>query len=135
MHLGYWESKHLAQLRTSLNIETGRHGQKRSTIVNRLCPNCTHNVDNTISLLAELPFFDPILEDEHHVLLSCLFYNIFRNNLTEATRKALKEDAQLIFDSAPFIRELSNFLKNIHDRRFPKRCHNTKNKSTQTLNF
>ena len=138
LHLGYWESKHLAQLRTSshsYNIETGRHGQKRSTIVNRLCPNCTHNMDDTMALLAELPFFDPILEDEHHILLSCPSYNIFRNSLTEAARTTLREDPQLIFKSAPFIRELSNFLKKTHDRRFPKQCLNTKNKSTQTINF
>ena len=119
LDLGDWESKHIAQLRTnsnSYNIETGRHGQKRNSIVNRLCPNCSQNADNTMTLLAELPFFEPILENELHILIYCPSYSVLRDNLKNATKTAL-QDLKSLFHSAPTIRDISNFLKKAHDRR------------------
>ena len=80
LNLGYWESKRIAQFRTSshrYNIETGRYGLKRSDIIHRVCTTCSHNEDGTVSLLSELPFFDPIIEDEH-VLLTCPLYEPIR---------------------------------------------------------
>ena len=137
LDLGYWESKHIAQLRTSshsCNIETGRHGQKRNSIVNRLCPNCSQNADDTMAFLAELPFFEPILENELHILIYCPSYSVLRDNLKNATKTALQDDLKSPFHSAPTIRDISNFLKQALDRRFPERCKNIKHKSTQTEN-
>ena len=118
----------------SYNIETGRHGHKRNSIVNRLCPNCSQNADNTMTLLAELPFFEPILENEFHILIYCPSYSVLRDNLKNASKTALQDDLKSLFHSAPTIRAISNFLKKAHDRRFPERCKNIKHKSTQTEN-
>ena len=135
--LGYWESKHIAQFRTSshsYNIETGRHGQKINSIVNRLCPNCSPNADDTMTLLAELLFFEPILENELHILIYCPSYSVLRDNLKNASKTALQDDLKSFFHSEPTIRDISNFLKKAHDRRFPERYKNIKHKSTQTEN-
>ena len=65
--------KRIAQLRTSshrFSIETGRNGAvKQREIRNRLCNHCCDMTN--MDFLAELPFFDPIVEDEIHVLQSC----------------------------------------------------------------
>ena len=135
LDLGYWESKHIAQLRTSsysYNIETGRHGQMRNSIVNRLCPTCSQNADDTMTLLTELPFFEPILDNELHILIYYPSYSVLRDNLKNATKTALQDDLKILFYSAPSVQDISNFLKKVHDRRFTKRCENIKHKSTQT---
>ena len=58
--------------------------------------------------------------------------SIFRDNLKDATITALHEDLKSLFHSAPAIRDISNFLKKTHDRRFPEKCKNNTHKSTQT---
>ena len=91
LKLGYFENKRVTQLRTSSHqykIETGRHGQNRESVVNRKCTTCSKNDDDTVLLLAELPFFDPIVEDETHVIQTCLLY--------EDLRKKLKAPAYIV---------------------------------------
>ena len=71
----------MAQLRTishQYNIETGRHCQNRESVVNRICTTCSKNDDDTVTLLAELPFFDPIVEDETYVIQTCPLYEDLR---------------------------------------------------------
>ena len=84
--------------------------------------------------LAELPFFEHILENELHILIYCPSYSVLRDNLKKSTKKVLLDDPKSLFHSAPTIRDISNFLKKAHDRRFPKRYKNIKHKSTQTEN-
>ena len=84
LKLGYFENKRVLQLRTSsrqYNIETGRHAQYRENIVNRICTTCSKNDDDTVTLLAELLFFDFIVEDETNVIqTSCPLYEDLRKN-------------------------------------------------------
>ncbi|KAL5262835.1 hypothetical protein ACHWQZ_G008281 [Mnemiopsis leidyi] len=91
--------KRIAQMRTSshrLNIETGRHGiVKRNTVLNRVCHHCS---DLTyLEYLAELPFFDPICEDEIHVLKSCPLYEDLRTNAHPAVKEHLQTDLKKLF--------------------------------------
>ncbi|KAL5270105.1 hypothetical protein ACHWQZ_G000981 [Mnemiopsis leidyi] len=82
--------KGLAQIRTSshrFNIVTGRYGKdRRLSITNRLCYHCC--ADNLEMLLnvKELPFFDPIIEDEVNVLSQCPLYEDLRENLSDSSR-------------------------------------------------
>ena len=88
LKLGYFENKRVAQLRSSshqYNIETGRHGQNREIVVNLICTTCSKNDDDTVTLLAELPFFDPIVEDETHVIQTCPLYEDLRKKLKAPT--------------------------------------------------
>ena len=58
LNLRYWESKRIAQFRTSshrYNIETGRYGEKRNDVIHRVCNTCSHINDDAVSLLAKLP--------------------------------------------------------------------------------
>ena len=62
--LSYNELKRLSQFRMSshkYNIETGRYRSKNGTF-------STTEDKETVGLLFECPFFDPILEDEQHIL-------------------------------------------------------------------
>ena len=125
LKLGYFENKRVAQLRTSshqYNIETGRHGQNRESVVNRICSTCSKNDDDTVTLLAELPFFDPIVEDETHVIQTCPLYEDHRKKLKAPTYIVLHEDPKLLFQTSTELRDFSRFLTNIHERRFPKKC-------------
>ena len=63
--LGYKHLKRTAQFRKSshkYNIETGRYGSKYGNVLNRICEHCSTK---------ESPFFEPVVEDEFHVLNSC----------------------------------------------------------------
>ena len=56
LNLGYWESKRIAQFRTSshrYNIETGRYGEKRNDVIHRVCNTCSHN--DAVSLWLNFP--------------------------------------------------------------------------------
>ena len=74
------ESKIVARWRMSahkLNQETGRYGNKAESVHNKCCETCTD--PRTIELLTVLPGeWDPIIEDEVHVLRSCPRYNNIR---------------------------------------------------------
>ena len=59
---------------TNYNIETGRYGSKYGNVLNRTCEHCSTDDKETLELLKESPFFEPIVEDEFHVLNSCSRY-------------------------------------------------------------
>ena len=125
----------MAQLRTSshqYNIETGRHGQNRESVVNGICTTCSKNDGDTVTLLAELPFFDPIVEDETYVIQTCPLYEDLRKKLKAPTYIVLHEDPKLLFQTSTELRDFSRFLTNIHERRFPKKFPLKRNRSTQT---
>ena len=132
LKLGYFEYKRVAQLRTSshqYNIETGRHGQNRESVVNRICTTCSKNDDDTVTLLAELPFFDPIVEDETHVIQTCPLYEDLRKKLKAPTYMALHKDPKLLF---PDVHGNKRLLQVSHERHFPKKSPLKKNRSAQT---
>ena len=123
MDLSYKQSKKLAQLRSSshrFNIETGRHGHLRhSNALNCICYQCCD--EDTIGNLAELPFFEPINEDEEHVLRVCPTYAEFRESLTEAARVCLFNDIAAFLKDKSYILEAAKMLVRIDGRRFHKK--------------
>ena len=83
-HLGYKDLKRIAQFRMSSHkyrIETGRYGSQYGNVLNRICEHCSTADRETLELLKECPFFDPIIEDEFHVLNSCPRYKDARIRL------------------------------------------------------
>ena len=123
MNLTSKQSKKLAQLRTSshrFNIETGRHGQLRhSNSLNRICYQCCD--EETVRYLSALPFFEPINEDEVHILRVCPLYNEFRESLSEATKDCLFNDLTTLLKDRRHILEVAKMLARIDGRRFPKK--------------
>ena len=124
LYLPYNQSKRLAQIRTSshrLNIETGRHGHvRRNNILNRICPTCSTKEKNTLEYMAELPFFDPIIEDEVHVLRTCPLYQDNRDRLSPEAKTNLFEGMDLIFTQPKLLKEIAKFLVDIDALRFPR---------------
>ena len=113
-------SKRIAQLRTSshqFNIETGRYGTNRLKLINRVCKHCSTDDVDTLDLILELPFPDPIIEDELHILRTCPLYT---HKLSQQTKTYLFSDISLIFADSTTIRDIGRFLTKVHDRRFPK---------------
>ena len=115
----------LAQFRMSahkFNIETGRYGVKRNNILNRICKHCCSNDYFVLQSLSELPLFQPILEDEHHVLNICLLYNKDRKKAKNIMTDEPLDYSEIsaIFNNKMLIRELSRYLVNCHNVRFPK---------------
>ena len=70
--------------------------------------------------LIELPFFDPIIEDEVHVLSQCPLYEDLRENLSDSTRITLLTDLPraLALNDELMTREIGKFLIKVNERRF-----------------
>ena len=129
------ETKRMAQFRTSshkYNVETGRYGLKRKSIVNRICPHCTSSPE-TMEDLSELPFFEAIIEDEMHVLRDCHLYNGARSRISSSSQHIITsgslEEIEDLFEDTVAIRDLARFLSCCHALRFPK---TEKNKDSPT---
>ena len=125
--LSYKESKRLAQLRTSahkLNAETGRFSKNRDSIINRICEFCSSEDSSIMMNMAELPFFEPILEDEYHVLRTCPKYHDLRLKLSDKVKTYIFADMSAIF-TAEHLQESARYIMKIYKRRFPKKSHNT----------
>ena len=120
--LSFKEIKRTAQLRTCSHrfaIETGRHGEKRKSVVNRACSTCSDL--KCLELLYELPFALPlIVESELHVLRTCPLYHGDRLALSDETKTSLFADPSSLF-AVENIRESARFILKIHRRRFPKK--------------
>ena len=125
MNIGYKNCKRLEQFRTSChsyNIETGRYGNKRSDPINRLCRHCSTDDDDTLRILFELPMFEPVVEDEQHILQHCSLYSEIRSSLTEETRSFLGNGKiKEVFQNTKSTLEIAKFLKRCHEKRFPKK--------------
>ena len=126
LNLSHFKMKRLAQFRTSshqYNVETGRHGiLRRKNVLNRICTQCSTNEMETLEHLAALPNFEPIIEDEIHVLRTCVLYEDLRHNLSQLTKTCLFADLYRLFTEEDLIRETSKFLAKAHERRFPKKA-------------
>lgn len=89
-----------ARLRTSghkLNVETGRYGYKRQSIHHRVCEYCSDISE--MEYLTALPFADPIIEDEIHVLRTCPRFHHIRLQLKDSVtvKSLLFSDPSLLF--------------------------------------
>ena len=116
-------SKAISQLRSSshkLNVETGRYGLKRLSRINRVCKFCSAEDTESLELILELPFADPIIEDEQHVLLQCPQYEDLRSNLSSRSQEYLLTDIENIFNDLWSIRDVGRFIEKIFEKRFPK---------------
>jgi hypothetical protein len=82
--------------------------------------HCSTQDVETLDLLLELPFPDPIIEDEDHVLRTCPLYEDLRNKLIPKTKIYLFSDTGQIFSDSTTIRDIGRFLTKAYDRRFPR---------------
>ena len=122
--LSFPEQKRLAQFRMSSHkyrIETGRHGHKRGSVTNRICVYCSADLE-TMDHLSAMPYFDPIIEDENHVLFECPQYEEERLLLNKIQKDAVKslDDFKRSLTCADGIRRMARFLNRCHKRRFPE---------------
>ena len=126
MNLSSKKGKTLARFRTSshrFNVETGRYGSSREHIINRVCKTCSTQETDVLYSLAEMPFFDPIIEDEVHVLRTCALYEDLRHSLSQRAKTCLFSDMEDLFIEPELIKELTTFLNQINGRRFGSEHH------------
>ena len=124
-NLAYKDLKRTAQFRTSshkYSIETGRYGSKHGNVINRICDFCSSEDKEALELLKECPFFDPIIEDEWHVLTGCPRYADARKHLTNETTELLNSRTGLaqIFEEHKAIRNLARYIRKCHNIKFPE---------------
>ena len=122
MNIGSHESKRIAQIRMSthqFNVETGRYGYKRSSRLFRICGTCSTKDQNILTALNELPFFEPVIEDELHILRTCTLYDDLRSVLSDQAKTALFADMRSFLSIQA--KETGRYLLKIWKRRFPER--------------
>ena len=107
----YERRRALAQLRSSnhrLNCETGRYDLNKSPkyhskleLDNKLWRKCCKiSCGPQAETLSHLPFFEPIIEDEHHFLETCPLYQNTRLQLNDTIKSAIVSwDTDLLKES------------------------------------
>ena len=68
-----------------------------------------------------MPFFEPIVEDEIHVLCTCIKYEDLRQKLSADAKTAIFSDIKSIFSSNILTREIARFMVKVNKRRFAKK--------------
>ncbi len=122
------DRKYMMQLRSSshrLKIETGRYKPNNATVSDseRLCQRrCDFSTTVDVEPLCTLPFAEiPILEDEHHVLISCPMYHKLRLDLDPPLKSLiLRNHEHYLLFSSEYMRKMGHYVKNIFNIRFPK---------------
>ena len=117
--------KSLARIRSSSHdfaIELGRYHQKSKApegnkIISRLCPSCCVDDPDVLTGLSELPLFDPILEDEIHVLRTCPRYEDIRQRLSSEAKDALFQEPDNMFSTNSATWDIGIFLYKVSQRR------------------
>ena len=72
-------------------------------------------------MLHELPFFDPIIEDELHVLVTCPRFNIPRSKIpSEILSLLLRHDVNEAFKNKENLFHLGHYIKRIFESRDAK---------------
>ena len=119
------ESKLIAKLRMSdlmINGETGRHGSKAESIHHKSCNYCTDL--NNVELLAALPFCEsPIIEDELHIMRTCMKYHSERAGLPDNIKTLLYANINELFNDE-YILQTATYVRKLYYNRFPKRKQN-----------
>ena len=99
----------LIKLRLSshpLAIETGRYNPQEG-ISARRCKLCAPNTDD----LRHLPFFDPIIEDEYHLLATCPLYHDLRSRLPDDVLSLLlQHDLRSVFQDNKKTKSMAIYL-------------------------
>lgn len=120
--------KHLTRLRISahdLNIELGRYSSKgkTSSVISKVCRVCCSKEEiSQLELLEGLPYFNPILETEQHVITECPGYHHLRINLSEHLKcQLLLCDYTYVLNHPILAEELGSFLSRSFLLRNPKR--------------
>ena len=103
-------------------IETGRYGSQYGNVLNRICEHCSTADRETLELLKECPFFDPIIEEEFHVLNSCPRYEDARIRLKEDTRQLMQspDGISQILSQNVLTKDLARFTTRCHSIKFPE---------------
>ena len=116
----------IARLRSSshdLNIERGRYTSRHSTM-DRLCRFCClsdKDAIETLQQLEALPFFNPIVETEHHALTVCPAYHHLRMRLSDPSKSLImRNDYSDIMKRPDLLEEVGNFLHGSYKYRHPK---------------
>jgi len=125
----------LSRMRLSahfLAIETGRYN-KAEGLYARKCDSCSPDVDH----LKHLPFFDPVIEDEWHFLVSCPVNDDLRSKLPDETLTELFKGTAgckilNLFNTAKDSRPLAIYLANAFKRRKLAKDEATTPESTTT---
>jgi len=116
------ESKRLTQLRTSshgYSVERGRYAMNRANPLSKICRHCSTTDEEALLTLTELPLFEPIVEDELHVLRTCPLYHDLRSNLCDNIKNGIFSNVGDIF-SENLVKDTSRFILRAFKRRFPK---------------
>ena len=119
--------KSIARLRSSshdLNIERGRY-KSGYRILDRLCRFCCKKEDQLSSEILlhteNLPFYEPILETEAHMITECPAYHHLRMGLSDPlTILVLQNDYGSIMNNPNHLDEFSLYLLNCYKVRHPK---------------
>ena len=118
---------YIARIRSSshdLNIERGRY-VKNNKILDRLCRFCCNNGKQTREILLHsenLPFYEPILETECHMITVCPAYHHLRINLSEDLKiLVVQQDYFTIMNNPSFTNEFGYYLQNCYKVRHPKK--------------
>ena len=119
------DQKRLAQFRMSThkyNIETGRYGHMKDSPISRICKFCSSDDIDTMSMLNECAFFEPIIEYKKHVLMECPLYQEYRTKLSNRTNNMIdtSEGLRKITQDKILARHLGKFLKRCHSLKLLK---------------
>ena len=87
----------------------------------RICNTCSADERDVLENFAEMPFFDPIIEDEVHVLRICSLYEDYRHRLSQRAKTCIFVNLEKLFTDASLIKETAKFLVRANSRRFPKK--------------
>ena len=117
---------HTTRLRISahsFNCERGRYNKKSGgeRLLEKRCRFCMDD-DVANTLLHELPFYDPIIEDEMHVLVTCPKYHLPRTKLPpEVLSSFLRHDTKEAFNNKSYLFHIGLYIRNIIEIRNPKK--------------
>ena len=121
--------KHIARIRSSshdLNIERGRYKMIPDNIrlLERICRFCCKDDKSTRDILINaenLPFYEPILETESHMITECPSYHHLRIALSSELKiLVLRNEYKEIMTNDSHINEFGRFLINCYKNRHPQ---------------
>ena len=127
----YNSRKSIAQLRSSahdLNIEKGRYTNSHNntgnfSLLNRLCRFCCSGDEEereALEMSANLPFFEPIIENEQHVLTECPKYHHLRLGTSDGLKILLaRTDYNIMMQRSEILDELGRYLSRCRSIRNP----------------
>ena len=87
---------------------------KTSSNIDQVCPTCCTDDTDVLALLSELPMYEPIVENEEHILYECPKYDHLRHSqkLPGVLSNTLDErETKTLFQSVTVIRPLAKLLQ------------------------